>query len=58
MVGFLESLPIVGWVLFPLTNAVAAALFACDIERSGGPVCLRADDAAKDGEEGYDSIKS
>lgn len=41
MVGFLESLPIVGFVLFPLTNAVAAALFACDIEKSGGPACLR-----------------
>ncbi|KAL3779875.1 hypothetical protein ACHAW5_002063 [Stephanodiscus triporus] len=41
MCGFLESIPIVGSVVFPLTNAVAAALFACDIERGGGPVCLR-----------------
>jgi hypothetical protein len=39
--GFLESIPIAGQVVFPLTNAVAAALFACDIEKSGGPVCLR-----------------
>lgn len=42
MCGFLESLPIVGFVVFPLTNAVAAALFACDIEKGGGLVCLRA----------------
>ena len=41
MVGFLESIPVVGWVMFPLTNAIAAALFACDIEKGGGPVCLR-----------------
>mmetsp|Transcript_27440 Transcript_27440/g.57354 ORF Transcript_27440/g.57354 Transcript_27440/m.57354 type:complete len:300 (+) Transcript_27440:47-946(+) len=40
MCGFMESLPIVGWVLFPVTNAVAAALFACDIEKSGGPAAL------------------
>ncbi|KAL9180184.1 hypothetical protein ACHAXT_008154 [Thalassiosira profunda] len=41
MVGFLEAIPLVGSVFFPLTNAVAAALFACDIEKSGGLVCLR-----------------
>lgn len=41
MCSFLESFPIVGWVVFPLTNAIAAALFACDIEKSGGPECLR-----------------
>ncbi len=40
MCGFMESLPMVGWVLFPITNAVAAALFACDIEKSGGPSAL------------------
>lgn len=39
--SYLESIPIVGWTVFPLTNAVAAALFACDIEKSGGLVCLR-----------------
>ena len=39
--SYLESLPIVGRTVFPLTNAVAAALFACDIEKSGGLVCLR-----------------
>ncbi|KAL7524188.1 hypothetical protein ACHAWF_000852 [Thalassiosira exigua] len=42
--SFLESVPIVGSVVFPLTNAVAAALFACDIERSEGPACLREKD--------------
>lgn len=41
MCSFLESLPIVGWAVFPLTNAIAAALFACDIEKGGGPICLR-----------------
>ena len=39
--SFLESVPIVGWVIFPLTNAIAAALWACDIEKSGGLICLR-----------------
>jgi uncharacterized protein involved in cysteine biosynthesis len=39
--GLLESIPIVGSVVFPLTNAIAAAMFACDIERSGGPLCSR-----------------
>lgn len=39
--GLLESIPIVGSVVFLLTNAIAAALFACDIERGGGPLCLR-----------------
>lgn len=41
MVGFLETIPIVGFAVFPPTNAVAAALFASDIEKSGGPVCSR-----------------
>lgn len=41
MCSFLESFPIVGWVVFPLTNAIAAALFACDIEKGGGPISLR-----------------
>ena len=41
MCAFMESIPIVGWTVFPISNAVAAALFACDIEKSGGPVCLR-----------------
>ena len=41
MCGFMESIPIVGWVVFPITNAVAAALFACDIEKMGGPAALR-----------------
>lgn len=43
MCSFLESFPVVGFVVFPLTNAVAAALFACDIEKGGGPICLRGD---------------
>ena len=63
MCGFLESVPLVGWVVFPLTNAVAAALFACDIERGGGPVCLRGrrddndddDDEEEEGGKGDDS---
>ena len=41
--SYLESIPIVGWTVFPLTNAAAAALFACDIEKSGGLICLRSD---------------
>lgn len=41
MAGLLESIPIVGVTVFSLTNAIAAALFACDIERSGGLVCLK-----------------
>ena len=36
VVAFLEAIPVVGSVLFPLTNACAAALFACDIEEAGG----------------------
>ncbi|KAL3783984.1 hypothetical protein HJC23_013364 [Cyclotella cryptica] len=39
--SYLEGFPIIGWTLFPITNAIAAALFACDIERCGGPACLR-----------------
>lgn len=41
MCSFLESFPIFGWTIAPITNAVAAALFACDIEACGGLVCLR-----------------
>jgi hypothetical protein len=37
----LEGVPIVGWTVSPLTNAVGSALFACDIEKCGGLVCLR-----------------
>lgn len=40
IVCFFETLPIVGGTVFPLINACAAALFACDIEESGGPSCL------------------
>eukprot|EP00984_Skeletonema_dohrnii_P038224 scaffold41205_cov216-Skeletonema_dohrnii-CCMP3373.AAC.5 len=39
--GIVESAPIIGFVLGPVTNAIAAALFACDIEHSGGLLCLR-----------------
>lgn len=39
--GLFESTPLVGWVLVPVTNAIAAALWACDIEKSGGLLCLR-----------------
>ena len=39
--SYLEGIPIIGWTLFPITNAVATALFACDIEMCGGPTCLR-----------------
>ena len=51
MVSFLESFPIVGWIVAPLTNAVAAALFACDIERSGGPICLKREKVIKEDED-------
>mmetsp|Transcript_5366 Transcript_5366/g.15662 ORF Transcript_5366/g.15662 Transcript_5366/m.15662 type:complete len:291 (-) Transcript_5366:352-1224(-) len=40
MVALFEATPVIGSVLFPLTNACAAALFACDIERAGGPSVL------------------
>ena len=50
--GFLESIPIAGSVVFPLTNAIAAALFACDIERGGGPVCLRPEPDVETGNAG------
>lgn len=39
--GIIESAPVIGWVLGPITNAIAAALYAVDIERSGGLMCLR-----------------
>lgn len=61
MASFLESIPIVGWVAAPLTNAVAAALFACDIEKGGGPVCLREEEETSESSEPkskYESIKS
>lgn len=35
VVSMLEMIPLVGPVFFPLTNACAAALFACDIEAAG-----------------------
>jgi len=41
VVSMLEMIPLVGTVFFPLTNACAAALFACDIEAAGGPICMR-----------------
>jgi hypothetical protein len=41
MCGLLELISIVRSVGFPLTYAIAAALFACNIERVGGPLCLR-----------------
>jgi len=43
--GIVESAPIIGFVLGPVTNAIAAALFACDIEHSGGLLCLREEEA-------------
>lgn len=48
-VAFLEATPVIGSVFFPLTNAVAAALFACDIEAAGGPMCLSMSQAGEDG---------
>ena len=39
--SLLESVPVAGSALFPLTNACAAALFACDIEAKGGPISMR-----------------
>jgi len=36
----LESVPIFGPSVFPLTNACAAGLWACDMETSGGPPSL------------------
>jgi len=36
IVSFLETIPIVGGTIFPLVNACACALFACDIEDAGG----------------------
>mmetsp|Transcript_14739 Transcript_14739/g.24120 ORF Transcript_14739/g.24120 Transcript_14739/m.24120 type:complete len:326 (+) Transcript_14739:580-1557(+) len=38
--GIIESAPVLGWVLGPITNAIGAALYATDIERSGGLMCL------------------
>lgn len=53
--GIIESTPIIGWVIGPITNAIAAALFACDIEKSGGLLCLRGgegkDEEAEEGQE-------
>ncbi|KAL3777430.1 hypothetical protein ACHAWO_004714 [Cyclotella atomus] len=39
--SYMESVPIFGWTVFPLTNAIGSALFACDIEKCGGPACLK-----------------
>jgi len=60
MCSFLESFPIVGWVVFPLTNSIAAALFACDIEKSGGPASLResASSSCAKKPKSYDSLKN
>jgi hypothetical protein len=41
MCTLLEMIPLVGTAFFPLTNACAAALFACDIEAAGGPISMR-----------------
>jgi hypothetical protein len=40
--AFLECIPLVGPAVFPLTNSIGAALFACDIERYGGPSVAQA----------------
>ena len=39
--GIVESAPVFGWILGPITNSIATALYACDIENSGGLLCLR-----------------
>ena len=41
MCTMLEMVPLIGTAFFPLTNACAAALFACDIEAAGGPISMR-----------------
>lgn len=41
MCAMIETVPIVGPVIFPLFNSCAAALFACDIENKGGPMSMR-----------------
>ena len=38
--SLLETLPVVGLSVFPLTNAVASALWASDIEKRGGLASL------------------
>ena len=38
--SLLETLPVVGLAVFPLTNAVASALWASDIEKRGGLASL------------------
>ena len=38
--SLLETLPVVGLSVFPLTNAVASTLWASDIEKRGGPTSL------------------
>lgn len=43
--SMLEMIPLIGQAVFPLTNACAAGLFACDIEAMGGPVSMRPPDA-------------
>jgi len=54
--GIVESAPIIGFVLGPVTNAIAAALFACDIEHSGGLLCLR-EEEAQDEETNYQASR-
>ena len=49
--GLVESTPVLGWVLLPVTNAIAAALWACDIEKSGGLLCLREEGEGKENQE-------
>lgn len=49
IVAFLEATPVIGSVFFPLTNACAAALFACDIEKAGGPSVLVLPPVSEDG---------
>lgn len=45
--GMLEAIPFVGPSVFPLVNACAAGLFACDIEACGGPASLKSDSKTK-----------
>jgi hypothetical protein len=42
--GFLESIPLVRAVLFPLTNAITVALFVCNIKRGGGTTTRRVEE--------------
>ena len=49
--SIIESVPVFGWVLGPISNAIAAALYAVDIERSGGLVCLREESMDEENQE-------